>query len=619
MARTRVRMIALPSLGLVVALGAAWQAQAADATAPYRSMAPLDQYLMDRNAEIAMARSAAPAAISHDAKVLVLGRKGYETAIEGKNGFVCVVERSWGSDFDDPEFWNPRIRGPVCYNPPAARSILPARAKRQEMILAGLSKTQVFDGIKVAFNRKELPNPEPGSMCYMMSKEAYLNDQENHNLAHLMFEVPRMNGAALGADLPGSPIMVGSQDGPEPTTEIIVPVVKWSDGTAAQARDTQTSDPTIRPFKAHVPDSVLIDLRRRLAEAKWPDQLPGTTSEYGADIKKVRELADYWQNNYDWHAQEAKINRFDQFTTEIDGQQIYFIHQRSPRPDAIPLLLIHGWPGSTVEFLNLIDPLTRPEKSNTLAFDVIIPSLPGFGFSGPTTAQGWGPQRMAKALIVLMDRLGYSRYGIQAGDWGSVIARDMAYDAPEHVIGLHLNFLPVPPPKPEAVAQLSDLEKRRYSYFDREESSFYSLQASEPQTIAYALTDSPVGWLAWMIAKFQLLTDNKGDFLTAVDRDTFLTDVTLYQVTGTVGSAMRIYREYRLTGEEAAPLPRLETPVAYADFPKEVFASPISWIDQTYNVVQKTEMPRGGHFAALEQPNLLVDDIRKFFSKVPQK
>jgi pimeloyl-ACP methyl ester carboxylesterase len=376
---------------------------------------------------------------------------------------------------------------------------------------------------------------------------------------------------------------------------------------------------TIRPFKVHVPDRVLIDLRRRLAETKWPDQLPGTTWEYGADIKKVRELAEYWQNGYDWRAQEAKINRFDQFTTEIDGQQIYFIHQRSPRPDAIPLLLIHGWPGSTLEFLALIEPLTHPNDSHSPAFHVIIPSLPGFGFSGPTATRGWGPQRMAKALVVLMDRLGYSKYGIQGGDWGSTVARDMAYQAPTHVIGLHLNLITAVPPNPEAVAQMSDAERKRFSFFDRPESSFFFLQAAEPQTLAYALTDSAVGWLAWMIGKFQLLTDNNGDFLTAVDRDTFLTDVTLYWATGTVGSAMRIYRENRLTGGEMAPLPRLETPVAYADFPKEVFACPFSWITRTYNVVQRTEMPKGGHFAALEQPDLLLDDMRKFFAKVDQK
>jgi epoxide hydrolase len=376
---------------------------------------------------------------------------------------------------------------------------------------------------------------------------------------------------------------------------------------------------TIWPFKMHVPDRVLIDLRRRLAEANWPDQLQGTTWEYGADIKKVRELADYWENHYDWRAQEANINHFDQFTTEIDGQQIYFIYQRSPRPDAIPLLLIHGWPGSILEFLALIEPLTHPKDSHSPAFDVIVPSLPGFGFSGPTTTRGWGPQRMAKALVVLMDHLGYSKYGIQGGDWGSLIARDMAYQAPAHVIGLHLNLITVDPPNPEAVAEMSDTERKRFSWFDRGESSFFFLQAAEPQTLAYALTDSPVGWLAWMIDKFQLLTDNNGDFLTAVDHDTFLTEVTLYWVTGTVGSAMRIYRENRLTGEEMAPTPRLETPVAYADFPREVAVPPFRWITQTYNVVQKTEMPKGGHFAALEQPDLLVDDIRKFFAKVDQK
>lgn len=387
----------------------------------------------------------------------------------------------------------------------------------------------------------------------------------------------------------------------------------------AQTLDPKADpEPTaaIRPFKMHVPDQVLIDLRRRLAETKWPDQLPGTTWEYGADIKKVRELADYWQNGYDWREQEAKINRFDQFTTEIDGQEIYFIHQRSPRPDAIPLLLIHGWPGSILEFLALVEPLTHPKDSHSPAFHVIIPSLPGFGSSGPTTTRGWGPQRMAQALVVLMDRLGYSKYGIQGGDWGSAIAQDMAYQAPAHVIGLHLNLLFVPPPNPEAVLKMSDAERKRYSYFDREESSFFFLQASEPQTLAYSLTDSPVGWLAWMISKFQLLTDNNGDFLTAVDRDTFLTDVTLYWVTGTVGSAMRIYRENRISGEEASARPKLETPVAYADFPKEVYATPLSWIKQTYDVVQYTKMPKGGHFAALEQPDLLLDDMRKFFVEV---
>jgi pimeloyl-ACP methyl ester carboxylesterase len=372
----------------------------------------------------------------------------------------------------------------------------------------------------------------------------------------------------------------------------------------------------IKPFKAHIPDGVLADLRRRLAETRWPDQLPGTTWEYGADISKVRELANYWLKDYDWRAEEARINRFDQFTTEIDGQTIYFIHERSPRKDATPLMLIHGWPGSIVEFLALIDPLTHPNDSRTPAFDVVVPSLPGFGFSGPTKSRGWDALRMAKAFIILMDRLGYSRYGVQGGDWGSTIAEHMAREAPTHVVGLHLNLIFVPPPSPNAMKDLTADERRRYSqWWDEGRSTFFNLQSSESQTVAYALTDSPVGWMAWLAEKFQDLTDNDGDFLHSVDRDTFLSDVTLYWVTGTVGSSMRIYREGRLSAGDEVP-PPIKTPVAYAVFPKEVVAAPERWIDQTYNVVQRTEMPRGGHFAALEQPDLMVQDIRQFFAKL---
>jgi epoxide hydrolase len=352
---------------------------------------------------------------------------------------------------------------------------------------------------------------------------------------------------------------------------------------------------TIKPFTSHVPDRVLLDLRRRLSETRWPDLLPGTTWEYGADVGTVSLLAHYWQNGYDWRAAEAHINQFAQFTTEIDDQTIHFIHERSPRPDATPLMLIHGWPGSIVEFLALIKPLTHPKHPSTPAFDVTIPSLPGFGFSGPTKSRGWDTLRMAKAFIVLMERLGYAKFGVQGGDWGSVIAQQMAHEAPAHVIGIHANV---------------DAQ-----YWDAKRSSFYSLQADEPQTAAYALTDSPVGWLAWLAVKFQDLADHDGDFLHAVDRDTFLTGVTLYWVTGTVGSSMRIYREHQLSGGDST-LPRITTPVGHAVFPKEAFASPVRRIGHSDNVVQRNEMPRGGHFAALEQPDLLLDDIRLFFAKV---
>ena len=226
----------LNALVLVVLLSASWQAHAQDAKTPYPSVASLDQYLMtDRNAEISLARSAAPDSISRDAKILVLGPHGYETAVEGKNGFVCVVERAWMSPSDHPQFWNPKLRGPICFNPAAARSILPLTIKRTEWVLAGLSKAQIMDNLKAALDRKELPTFEPGAMSYMMSKQAYLTDDDGHNMAHLMIYAPLTQGAAWGADLPGSPIMLSGQfqGAPEPVTVFLVPVAKWSDGTAA--------------------------------------------------------------------------------------------------------------------------------------------------------------------------------------------------------------------------------------------------------------------------------------------------------------------------------------------------------------------------------------------------
>jgi hypothetical protein len=235
MNRKIVPTIALGTVVLAILLCGAWQSQAQDPKTPYPSMAQLDQYLMgDRNAEIAMARSAAPESISREAEVLVLGRHGYETAVKGKNGFVCVVERSWMSPFDDPQFWNPKLRGPICFNPPAARSILPLTFKRTELVLAGLSKAQIVDRIK-AFSKKELPPLEPGGMCYMMSSQGYLNDSAGHWVPHLMFYVPQTDGMVWGADLPGSPVMLNPQfqGAPEPVTVFMIPVPKWSDGTPA--------------------------------------------------------------------------------------------------------------------------------------------------------------------------------------------------------------------------------------------------------------------------------------------------------------------------------------------------------------------------------------------------
>jgi len=233
MLRKILSTIALGSFALVVMLGVAGQGQAQDAKAPYPSMAPLDQYLMERNAEMALARSAAPESISRDAEVMVLGRDGYETAAKGKNGFVCMVQRSWTARIDDPDFWNPKLRAAICFNPPASRTYLPNTIKRTELVLAGRSKAQMFEGIKVAFDKKELPALESGAMCFMMSKQSYLSDRDPHWHPHLMFFVPLMDPAAWGTGLPGSPVILGVEDTPDRMTVFWIPVAKWSDGTAA--------------------------------------------------------------------------------------------------------------------------------------------------------------------------------------------------------------------------------------------------------------------------------------------------------------------------------------------------------------------------------------------------
>jgi hypothetical protein len=236
MQRRILGKIALRSFALIVVLGAAWQAQAQDAKAPYPSMTPLDQYLMERDAEMALARSAAPESISRDAEVMVLGRHGYETAVKGKNGFVCMVERSWTAGIDDPDFWNPKLRAPICFNPPAARSYLPITIKKTELVLAARSKAQMFGDIKTAFDKKELPTLESGAMCYMMSKQAYLSDRDGHWHPHVMFFAPLTDPAAWGAGLPGSPVL-GFKDTPSRLTVFLIPVGQWSDGTAAPSNE----------------------------------------------------------------------------------------------------------------------------------------------------------------------------------------------------------------------------------------------------------------------------------------------------------------------------------------------------------------------------------------------
>ena len=379
------------------------------------------------------------------------------------------------------------------------------------------------------------------------------------------------------------------------------------------------SQSEIRPFHIKVPDAVIDDLRARLRHARWPEALDDPDWEYGIEQGYLHDLATYWAEQYDWRKHEAELNRFPQFTTEIEGQNVHFLHVRSEREDALPLVVTHGWPGSVAEFVKIIDPLVDPEAHGgdaADAFHVVAPSLPGFGFSQPHTAKGWEPGRIGAAWAQLMARLGYARYGAQGGDWGSPVSVGIARADAEHCLGIHVNFLFAAPPQDAAVP--SDEDKPKLAGLERyttQESGYAQIQGTKPQTVGYALHDSPVGQLAWIAEKFRTWTDCDGVIENAVTRDELLTNVMLYWVTGTAPSAGRIYRESRVFGDPALLGQRLETPVGFAAFPKEVILSPRSWLDAVYNLVQYTEMPRGGHFAALEQPELLVEDIRAFFRR----
>lgn len=375
----------------------------------------------------------------------------------------------------------------------------------------------------------------------------------------------------------------------------------------------------IRPFTIDVPDEVLADLADRLARARVPDQIPGTGWTYGTDGTYLTELLEYWRSDFDWRAQEQALNELDHFKTEVDGVDLHFIHQRSPNPDATPLLLIHGWPGSVFEFMDLVGPLTDPvsyggEASD--AFHLVIPSLPGFGFSGKPTETGWSPERMADAFAVLMARLGYDRYGIQGGDWGGIIGRSLAGNDVDHVIGFHTNFvLGGPAPGTDPNAGVTDEERtlraERMEAF-AEGSAYQEIQGTKPQSVGVGLNDSPAGLAAWIVEKFHGWSDNDGHVEDAFTKDQMLANITLYWVTETITSSARIYYEFRHAPTER-PVPYLSVPTAGAIFPKEIYFTPRAWAEARYNIVRWTVMPRGGHFAALEERDLLVDDVRAFF------
>jgi pimeloyl-ACP methyl ester carboxylesterase len=367
----------------------------------------------------------------------------------------------------------------------------------------------------------------------------------------------------------------------------------------------------IRPFRVDVPEAVLDDLRDRLARTRWPDQIPGSGWDYGTDLVYLQDLCDTWQNKFDWRVQEDRFNRWPHFLTDIDGQQIHFIHARSDNPDALPLVITHGWPGSVAEFLDVIEPL----RAN---FHVVVPSLPGYGWSGPTTARGWHVPRVADAWVTLMARLGYERYGVQGGDWGAMVSARVAAIDPEHCVGHHSNMLLAFPADASAIV-LTDEETAdlaSVAAFTQRGAAYSEIQGKNPQTLGYGLTDSPAGLAGWIVEKFLVWTDNDGSPEDAVTRDQLLTNLTVYWVTKTINSSIRLYFERQHTDRFGPRGEYVTVPTAAAVFPKEILRTPRAYAATRFNLVRYTRFDRGGHFAALEEPDLLVQDVQEFFRQL---
>jgi microsomal epoxide hydrolase len=373
------------------------------------------------------------------------------------------------------------------------------------------------------------------------------------------------------------------------------------------------------PFELHVPEAVLADLRERLARTRWPDEPPLAAWSTGTSVEYLSALVEYWRTGFDWRAQEAKLNRFRQFTVPLAGIELHFIHEPGRGPDPMPLLLAHGWPGSIFEFTELIPMLTDPARFGgdpRDAFTVVAPSLPGYTLSFRPGQARFGVEEIAAAFGELMAGvLGYARFAAQGGDWGSFVTSRLAYDHPDRLIGIHLNLLPVRR-DPKMIANPTP-EERRYlgelEHFLKEETGYQWIQGTKPQTLAFALTDSPAGLAAWIVEKFYAWTDNDGDPASAVSRDAMLANITLYWATATIGASFWPYYA-RMHRPWPIPEGKIGVPTGYAEFRREILRPPRSLAERVYSDLRRwTKMERGGHFAALEQPAALAHEIREFF------
>jgi pimeloyl-ACP methyl ester carboxylesterase len=395
---------------------------------------------------------------------------------------------------------------------------------------------------------------------------------------------------------------------------------------------TAPEDAAIRPFRVNIPEEELVDLRRRIATTRWPDQETVTDQSQGIQLAKLKPLVAYWGSGYDWRKAEAKLNALPQFVTRIDGVDIHFIHVRSKHPNALPVIITHGWPGSVFEQLKIIGPLTEPTAHGGRAedaFDVVIPSMPGYGFSGKPTDTGWGPDRIARTWAELMKRLGYTRYVAQGGDWGSPVSSAMARQAPAGLLGIHINLPAIVPPEVAVVLAvggpapvgLSDEERATFDELSAAarmgNRSYATMMGTRPQTIGYAITDSPAGLAAWMLGHpgFSKWTYDSSD--PEKSPDEVLDDTSLYWLTNTATSAGRLYwetggRSPAFAGSEMTS--EISLPVAITVFPGESYRAPETWARRAYrNLTYFHEVDKGGHFAAWEQPELFASELRAAF------
>lgn len=389
-------------------------------------------------------------------------------------------------------------------------------------------------------------------------------------------------------------------------------------------------DDSIRPFQIEVPDAVLSDLRKRIAATRLPDREPVDDRSQGVQLARLEELLSYWETDYDWRNVEAELNALPQFVTNIDGVDIHFIHVKSPHPNAMPLVITHGWPGSVLELLKVIGPLTDPTAYGGKAedaFDLVIPSMPGYGFSGKPESTGWGPDRIGRAWDVLMKRLGYTEYVAQGGDWGSVVADAMGRQAPPGLLGIHVNMPATVPPEIAAAlrngepapAGLSTEEQAAYEAINRlytTGAGYAGIMVTRPQTIGYGLADSPAGLAAFFLDKFDDWTFSDGDAERSLTKDEILDDITLYWVTNTAASAARLYWENNNNNFNAGDqqTERITVPVAVTVFPGEIYQAPRSWTERAYPTLYYFNVvDRGGHFAAWEEPQLFAEELRDAF------